>query len=259
MTFLDSPLLFSKFKSHEFNELCDLLCTVFEMSRTEITEVYDNIRSTFDEPGWPPHHIRRSIFKSGDESFQETYAKSPVIAVDLPSSFELDNGSQEKQTIVIIAQDSKSDRNSQEIPIGTPFGLHHKGSREVLGTTKFYYEMIAVLMQMDYRVYLTDIFKVWVCDPGRPYNRIKLPLTDQNRFFKALEAELPIINPSVVITWGRDASFAMHKVKYDIKHLAFPHPGGAAGGAWAKLLGDSPTRVNKLAYWKSAISQALHH
>ena len=252
-------MLFSKFKSHEFNELCDLLCTVFEISQAEITKVYDDICSTFDEPGWPPHFIRRSIFQSNDDSFQEIYTKSPVIAVDLPSSFELDNGNHEKPTIVIIAQDSKSDRDSQEIPIGTPFGLHHKGSRELLSITKFYYEMVAVLVQMGYRVYLTDIFKVWVCDPNRPYNRIKLPGIDQKRFFKVLESELPIINPSIVITWGRDASLAMHKVKCGIKYLEFPHPGGAAGGAWAKLLGTSPTRVNKLAYWKSTISQALNH
>ncbi|MGF1519866.1 MAG: hypothetical protein ACFCVB_18970 [Nodosilinea sp.] len=125
--------------------------------------------------------------------------------------------------------------------------------------TKYYYEMIDILVQMGYRVYLTDIFKVWVCDPNRPYNRAKLPMLDRKRFFQVLEQEISIVNPSMVVIWGKDASIAMHKVKCDVKHLEFPHPGGAAGGAWAKLLGTSPTRVNKLAYWKSTISQALNH
>lgn len=252
-------MLFCKFKSHELNQLHDLLSTVFGMSPEEVEKIYRDICSTYDVPGWPSHKIRRSIFQSSDAEFQKICEKSPVIAVDLPSSFELDDGNTQKSTIIIIAQDSKSGRNSQDIPIGTPFGLHHKGSREILGVTKYYYEMICALVQMGYRVYLTDIFKVWVCDPNRPYNRIKLPISDQKRFFRVLEQELPIINPSMVITWGKDASLAMRKVRCDVKGLAFPHPGGAAGGAWAKLLGTSPTRANKLAYWKSTISEALSH
>jgi len=42
-----------------------------------------------------------------------------------------------------------------------------------------------------------------------------------------------------------------------IKHLNFIHPSGAAGGAWKKLIGESPTDANKLAYWRKKIAQEL--
>lgn len=252
------PLAFSQFKPQEFTELCHLITTIFNISESELLEVYDRIQSTFDEPVWPPHLIRRDIFQSKDAFFQDNvYLRSPVIAVDLPSSFELDNGNQNKTTIAIIAQDPKSNKDSQDIPIGTPFGLHHKGSREVFRTTKYYFEMISVLLEMGHRVYLTDVFKIWVCDPKRPYNRVKLPVADKNTFFEALEKELSIIKPALVVTWGKDSSDAVSKVELNVKRLSFPHPSGAAGGAWKQLLECSPTRANKLAYWQSSITQAL--
>lgn len=103
---------------------------------------------------------------------------------------EFDDGQFDKPTIAIIGQDSKNDRSYEHLVIGTPYGLHHRGSREGLSRTKLYFEMIQVLLQLGYRVYLTDIYKIWVCDPERKYNGIRLTYSDRQRFRQLLPSEL---------------------------------------------------------------------
>ncbi|MEO1351307.1 MAG: hypothetical protein AAFW84_21270 [Cyanobacteria bacterium J06635_15] len=250
-------LVFSKFKSQEFDALTELLCEVFVTTKSELELLYQAIIDDFDKEGWPPHFANRSFFKSDDRKFRETYRISPSIAVDLPSLFELDNGIDDKATIVILGQDSKSDQDFEKISLGTPYGLHHRGSREVLTRTKLYFEMVSVLLELGYRVYLTDIHKVWVCNPGRPYHGIKLPKVDREKFISVLKSELLIINPVAVVTWGRVSAKSVTAIDLDIRHLRFPHPSGAANGAWEKLMNQSPTYTNKMAYWKSVISASL--
>jgi len=212
----------------------------------------------FNKADWPsPIFVERSFFRSEDENFQELYEKSPVVAADLPSILELDDGKANKPTIVILGQDAKSDQDTEKLRIGTPYALHLKQCRESFKTTKFYFEMIEVLLNLGYKVYLTDIFKIWVCNPNRPYYRARLPKVDQSKFVAALTSELKIVQPLAVITWGREASHSVSKIALDFSHISFPHPGGAANGTWQTLLQESPTRGNKLAYWKREILKVL--
>ncbi|MBD3886615.1 hypothetical protein IFO70_33645 [Phormidium tenue FACHB-886] len=253
-------LLFSKFKAQEFEQLCQLLCSVFDTTLEELEKLYQGIDSTFDQPGWPLHFTHRDFFKSADDVFQSIYQESPVIAVDLPSLMELDDGRNDKPTIAIIGQDSKSDSDHEQLVVGTPYGLHHKGSREELRRTKLYFEMVQVLLELGYRVYLTDLLKIWVCNPERRYVGVKLPNADRQRFLRLIKPELDVVKPSAVVTWGRVAGNAVDQLHLDIKHLKhlnFLHPSGAAGGAWKKLIGHSPTDSNKLTYWRTAIAQEL--
>ncbi|MCU0525343.1 MAG: uracil-DNA glycosylase family protein [Elainella sp. Prado103] len=252
-----SRLLFCKFKAQEFEQLCQLLCSVFNTTPEELRKLYQDIDSTFDEPGWPLHFTGREFFESTDEAFRFIYKKSPVIAVDLPSLMELDDGKIGKPTIAIIGQDSKNDSDQEQLVIGTPYGLHHKGSRENLNRTKLYFEMIQALLELGYRVYLTDLLKIWVCNPERRYVGIKLPSVDRQRFLKLVKPELAVVQPVAVITWGKVAGNAVDQLQLGIKHLNYIHPSGAASGAWKKLIGHSPTNSNKLAYWRAAIAQAL--
>lgn len=258
---MTEKLVFSKFKSQEFDALTKLLCEVFVTTRSELEllyqAIYQAIIDDFDKEGWPPHFANRSFFKSDDKKFRETYRISPSIAVDLPSLFELDNGIDDKATIVILGQDSKSDQDSEKISLGTPYGLHHRGSREVLKRTKLYFEMVSVLLKLGYRVYLTDIYKVWVSNPNRLYYGIKLPKVDREKFISVLKSELLIINPVAAVTWGRVSANSVADIDLSIRHLSFPHPSGASNGAWKKLMNQSPTYENKLAYWKSVISESL--
>jgi hypothetical protein len=95
--------------------------------------------------------------------------------------------------------------------------------------------MICGLLKLGYRVYLTDIYKVWVCDPQRPYYGKKLPQVDQERFIKALKSELHFLEPTALITWGKESSSSVSQLNLDIPHRDFPHPSGAANGRWYLL------------------------
>ncbi len=250
-------LLFSKFNPQEFEQLYQLLCSVFETSPKELEKLYQNINTTFDQPGYPLHFVRRDFFKSASEAFRHTTNKSPVIAVDLPSIIELDNGQDNKPTIAIIGQDSKHDRDHEQLVVGTPYGLHHKDSREVLPRTKLYFEMVYVLLELGYRVYMTDLLKVWICNPGQRYVGLKLPNSDRKKFLHLIKPELAVVQPVAIITWGKIAGNAVNQLKLGIKHLKFIHPSGAANGEWQRLMQQSPTNSNKLAYWRIIIVQSL--
>ena len=250
-------LVFCNFKYKELDDLKNLLCKIFVTTRSQIASLYQDVIDDFQKDGWPPHVVNRNFFKSEDPIFQEIYKRSPSVAVDLPSLFELDNGEKNKPTIVILGQDSKSDQDSEEIHLGTPYGLHHKGSREVLNRTKLYFKMITTLLETGYRVYLTDIYKIWVCDPNKPYDGINLPKEVQDKFVSVLKEELSIINPVALVTWGKISANSFRSMKLNIQHLNFPHPSGAANGAWSRLINKSPTDENKLAYWNTVISESL--
>lgn len=250
-------LLFSKFKAQEFKQLCQLLCSVFETTPEELAELYQGIDNKFNQPGWPLHLVRRDFFKSVNEEFCFTYQNSPVIAVDLPSLMELDDGIIDKPTVAIIGQDSKNDSDQEQLVVGTPYGLHHKGSREDLPRTKLYFEMIQVLLELGYRVYLTDLIKIWVCDPEQRYDGIKLPKADKQRFLQLIKPELEIVKPVAIITWGKLAGDAVDKLQLNIEHLKFIHPSGAANGAFKRLTGENPTYSNKLNYWCREIIKRL--
>ena len=250
-------LTFSKFKAQEFYSISGLLCDIFDATRPELELLYQEVINDFDKDGWPSHFVRRDFFKSQHQDFQKTCEISPSIAIDLPSLFELDNGINDKPTIVILGQDPKSDQDSEQIGLGTPYGLHHKGSREILGRTKLYFEMIFALLTLGYRVYLTDVYKVWVCDPNRPYYGVKLPRADQEKFISTLKLEILAMNPVALVTWGKESANSVKDLDLNIQHLNFPHPSGAANGTWKKLINQSPTYENKLAYWSSEISKVL--
>jgi hypothetical protein len=177
--------------------------------------------------------------------------------VDLPSLLELHDGRNDKPTVAIIGQDPKSDNKYEQILVGTPYGLHHKDSREVLKRTKLYFEMVQALLELGYRVYLTDLLKIWVCTSERLYVGTELPLADQQRFLQLIKPELAVINPVAVVTWGKKAGDVVNQLQLGIKHANFIHPGGAANGAWKRLLGHSPTNSNKLLYWRTKIAQEL--
>lgn len=250
-------LLFSKFKAQEFEQLCQLLCSVFETTPEELAKLYQDIDNKFNQPGWSLHFVRRDFFKSVNEEFCFIYQKSPVIAVDLPSLMELDDRRIDKPTVAIIGQDSKNDSDHKQLVVGTPYGLHHKGSREDLPRTKLYFEMIQVLLELGYRVYLTDLLKIWVCNPDRPYNGINLPKKDRQKFLQLIKPELDIVKPVAVITWGKLAGNAVDQLPLNIEHLKFIDPGGAANGAFKRLTGESPTYSNKLNYWRREIIKRL--
>ena len=104
--------------------------------------------------------------------------------------------------------------------------MHSKFCREEYYKTKLYFDLIKVLLDEGYRVYLTDIFKVWVSEADKD-KAISLSKQDYHRFTNVLRAELEIFNPIAVITWGTVASKAFKSIDLDFKHLESPHPSSA--------------------------------
>ncbi|MGJ5632992.1 uracil-DNA glycosylase [Nostoc sp. CALU 1950] len=249
-----SDYLFSRFKANEFEALHKELSKVLDISQGHLQALYEVMQQEFELEGYPKHSLPRNIFHSHDESFQKFYEEALVIGVDIPSLLEKNNNISNKRTVVIVGQDPlrNSDEKVEEIGIATPYALHLKNCREKLRNTTLYCDLIKVLLDAGYRVYLTDIFKVWVseasCDRG-----IALSKQDRTRFIQVLKAELEIFEPVAVITWGEKATNAIKSIKLEVKPLEFPHPSGAANGAWSKLMGKPATRENRINFWQEKV------
>ncbi len=241
-----NSLVFCPFDDHQFEAICELLCKTFHTSKTEILGFYESLRGDFDKGEWPsPVLAERSFFTAQDSRFHDTYKRASVIACDLPSL--LSKGGQ--HTVMIIAQDSYNPNPQEKIWIGTPYALHIKKCREEMQTRR-YFQLIDVLLEQGYQTYLTDFHKVYV-------QGAKLPRRDRQRFAEILKQEIEIIKPTAIITWGKSATNAVKGLRLDRPQYAYPHPSGAAKGAWARLIGDRATNKNILAYWRQSITQQL--
>jgi len=253
-----SNYLFSQFKANEFEDLHQVLSKVLDIPQDQLKSLYEMMQQEFELDYWPPEPtLPRSIFQPDDGSFQKCYEEAFIIGVDIPSLLEKKDDNPNKKTIAILGQDplrSKPER-VKDIMIGTPYGLHLKKCRDEW-RTKQYFDLVKVLLDEGYRIYLTDIFKVWVskadCDRG-----IHLNERDRIRFIQVLKSELEIFQPLAVITWGKEASNAMKGINLETKHLDFPHPSGAANGAWSKLMGKPATQENKVHFWREKVLSCL--
>ncbi|MBD2435336.1 uracil-DNA glycosylase [Nostoc sp. FACHB-110] len=254
-----SQYLFSQFKSDEFESLQRELSKVFYISQETLQGFYEVMRKEFKIEGYPPERtLPRSIFHSDDEEFQKRYHEALVIGIDIPSILERNDDNSNKKTIVIVGQDPlrKSDERVEEIRIATPYALHLKSCREEHRSTRLYFDLIKILLDEGYRVYLTDIFKIWVSQPDKDKG-IKLSKQDRDRFIQVLKAELRIFEPLAIITWGGKASSKVRNMGLEAKHLAFTHRSGAACGTWRKILNKPVTRENKIDFWKQKVFSEL--
>ncbi|MHC5597025.1 MAG: uracil-DNA glycosylase [Nostoc sp.] len=250
-----SDYLFSQFKANEFEALHKELSKVLDISQDKLQNIYEEMQQKFELEGYPDdRRLTRNIFHSHNESFHKCYEDALVIGVDIPSLLEKNNNISNKKTVVIVGQDTlrKSDKRVEEIGIATPYALHLKDCRENLPNTRLYFDLIKVLLDAGYRVYLTDIFKVWVseanCDRGIPLKK-----QDRTRFIQVLKAELEIFEPVAIVTWGKKASNGIKRIELEVKPFEFPHPGRAAHGALGRLMGKPATRENRINYWQEKV------
>lgn len=241
-----SNLEFCLFDDHQFEAICDLLCSTFNTSDSELTGFYQALRTNFNRAEWPlPIFADRRFFTAQDSHFQTTYDCAEVVACDLPSL--LSRGGH--NTVMLIAQDSYGTNASKELWIGTPYALHIKQCRENLRTRR-YFQLIDVLLKRGYQTYLTDFYKIYV-------RGAKLPKKERQKFASILKQEIEIVEPIAIITWGRQATQAVTRLNLDRPHYSYLHPSGSARGAWAKLIGDRATDENIYHYWQQNVSQQL--
>lgn len=251
--------LFSEFKDEEFDLLHQAISEILNIPKEKYIIMYSTMRQKFNIDGFPPEiRLSRNIFRSSDLDFQKRYSEAFIVGVDIPSLLERNNNSSNKKTIAILGQDPlrKSNKRVEDIEIATPYGMHLKTCREKLPNTRLYFDLIQVLLDEGYRVYLTDIFKIWVSEADKD-KAIPLRKKDYPRFVDVLKAELEIFKPSVVITWGKVASRTLRSLNLSINHLEFPHPSSANNGKWRELMGQPATRENRISFWKQRVSNVL--
>ncbi|MGG6297810.1 hypothetical protein ACQ4M4_25740 [Leptolyngbya sp. AN02str] len=251
--------LFSGFQNEEFDLLHQAMSEVLDIPKIRYMEMYETMRQEFEIEGFPPAiKLSRDAFCSSDIDFQKRYRDAFVVGVDIPSLLEKNDNNSNKKTIAILGQDPlrNTETRVEDIEIATPYAMHLKMCREKLRNTRLYFDLIKVLLDEGYRVYLTDIFKVWVSEADKD-KAIPLSRKDYPRFANVLRAELEIFKPSVVITWGNVASGTLKSLNLSINHLEFPHPSGANNGKWRALLGQPATRENRIRFWKQRIGDIL--
>ncbi|MEJ7848752.1 MAG: hypothetical protein WKF92_11760 [Pyrinomonadaceae bacterium] len=252
-----SQYVFSEFRANELESLSRELSRVFDIQQPHLQSIYDTMRAQFEVDDFTPQYLPRSVFRSDDLAFQKSYNEALVIGIDIPGILEKNDGIWDKKTIVVLGQDPlrKSISRVEEIGIGTPYSLHQKRDRDQK-SNPIYFDFIKILLDEGYRVYLTDIFKIWVSEPSKD-QCIPLSNQDHNRFIQVLKAELKVFAPLAVITWGLKASNIITTLDINMRHLEFPHPSRAANGKWKELMGTSPTRENKVAFWRQTVSDYL--
>ncbi len=244
--------LFARFSDTEFNNLTQIISQVFT-HQTELEAFYYAAKRDFDTPGWEHQQWRpRSVFTSSDPEFQTKYQNSPVIGIDLPSVFELDNGTDEKPTVAIIAQDPLRRVKNwvEKIEVGTPFGLEKFSARNDLWT-KIYMQMIDVLLELNVRVYLTDLLKLWVASSAN--STLILPNVDRERFKDLIPQELNNIKAQIIITFGQPAKQAVESLNLNVRHISIPHPSGANNRDFTRKSGMRATNENKVIYFRQQI------
>jgi hypothetical protein len=221
-----SNYLFCKFNDVEAEALHSELSKVFSITRIELESLYKNYRAEFNSENNNTQILSRDVFCSDDKNFQKSYAEALAIGIDIPTLFEINNGILDKDTVFIVGQDPlRGKEKPGKIEIGTPYALHSKDCRAERNP-KLYFTLIKVLLDKGYRVYLTDIFKIWVSKSNRDNNnkliRNSLKATDGRRFAEVLKNEEKIFKSHKVIAWGNEASKALKKQKID--HFKFTHP-----------------------------------
>ena len=134
--------------------------------------------------------------------------------------------------------------------------MHLRNCREKKSNTRVYFEWIKVLLDEGYRVYLTDVVKIWISkansDKGTSLNK-----HDETRFIEVLRTELENLNPIAVITWGDKAKKGLEEVNLDINHFNITHPSGAANGIWSQRTGRPATQRNRLEDWQQQVLEYL--
>lgn len=249
---------FSHFSSSEFDQLHLCLSSLFDISKTQLASLYQTLQQEFDLEKGSELCLPRQRFQSTDTQFQQKYEKALLVGADLPSLLEIQgNDVSNSKTIIILGQDPlrRGTQRIDDMTIATPYGLHLKDCRERHRNTRLYFELIKVLLNEGYRVYLTDIYKIW-CSQENCDRHLSLCRADQQRFIRLLQKEIAIMNATAVITWGGVASH-IAKQKLQIQPIEFPHPSGAANGYWSKLLGKAATHENKINYWTKEVTEAL--
>jgi len=256
----------SPFDKNEIENLRRSLSGVLDFPMGDLEQIYKDMCEKFDDEDNPPtkrYEADRNVFFNGASHRVEFYRNAAVIGVDLPIAIQGDqkNG----KTIVIVGQDPLRKTKNPNLDIGTPYEVHRHYGR-IKARHRLYFQHIKLLLDEGYRVYLTDVAKVWV---GEMHGVVLRPRTlhsnDHRDFLRVLKAEIGNISPFCVLTWGAKAKDAIKDLALDdsrCPHYSSPHP-AARSSDWEDILqaqcGHETRATNeaKLRYWQDMLQRNL--
>jgi hypothetical protein len=229
------------------DKLPQILSTAFGITEDEIKEWYQTIINSFNAntaDSYSGFHYVDKFYSIpfSTESARQNWAAATLIGIDLP--VELSTGTNDQERIVIIGIDPLRKRkdfpkevSNEKLIIGTPYALHSSFYRNDEHRTKIYCKVIQNLVERNFKVYLTDIFKVWMSNSTD--EKYKYSLHQEFALSnEVLKQELETISPIKIILFGR---FVEDYTRPLIKSLGFidriislPHPSGANRN-WNKL------------------------
>ena len=232
----------------------------------EFKDAYNQKLSSSDK-GFIPKQ-KQSWGIQFQEKTQNHWENSTLIGVDLPLFFKCPDP--KAQTVMLVAQDPLRHRNDfpnfkfkdEDVIIGTPFAQHSSKYRE--GLQKVVFSSIKNIIDNNYHVYITDVYKVWVeqKEYNPPYKLFKK--NEPIIFGELLLNELDIIKPKNVICLGKVAEefFSDTPIlkNYNLskRNLYLPHPGRQNTKTWKKcLINQKQSPENKIKYLKTKIDEYL--
>ena len=147
------------------------------------------------------------------------------IGLDLPTWNNVGNIN---NTIMFVAQDplrSEYYNDCHDIIVSSPFGTHdatHRKSRH----GEVYFDIFSKIVEKGYGIYLTDTKKFYI----KGNNSASYTKKQTQIYEEILKKEIEIVNPKIIVAFGKHAQFSVIKVDGEKRLLHLIHPSGAARG-----------------------------
>lgn len=254
---------FCDFTNDEENGILDVFKISFEydtMGRDRLIEIYKIFVTNFNSKN-PPDKIETikrnhlAPLTTDNVSLERFMDTDFQIGIDLPVLLRPKEDS--NKTVFIVAQDPlRTFKNPQEgVIFSTPFGVH---DIRCINDKKLMvnWKVTEWLLKEGYRVYITDVLKLWMKKEKERKERITRDLFEN--FQRSLLKEIEVFRPELILTYGTQASLLVQQAIQNsrIKNIAFIHPAGTANGKWIKILANC-TAENKINYIINKIQNTI--
>jgi len=208
-----------------------------ESLSSEIENRYNDMRNNFDlsYKEWRFKTIGKpfngyadttSICIPTDETHFPELHEFNTIGLDLPTWSNINN---DNSIVMFVAQDplrsEKWYNKCHDIVVSSPFATHdaiHRTSRN----GEVYFDIFSKIVEKGYGIYLTDTKKFYI----KGNNSASYTKKQTQIYEEILKKEIEIVNPKIIVAFGKNAQFSVIKVDGEKRLLHLIHPSGAARG-----------------------------
>jgi hypothetical protein len=174
---------------------------------TSIEKAYEDFKHCFEDESYQGRvqTIERKNFtpQTSDTDFLNKFPDSQyTIGVDLPVAIT-DSESYNGKCVFIVGEDAlRKNESNPDIILSTPFATHWPKYRNSHG--KLYWKFSVWLMEKGYKIYYTDLKKVWIKKQSES-RKLAVPDDLLIKFKECLKAEIGEFKPEIIITFGKEA------------------------------------------------------